>query len=148
MPSSPGLAEILRDEVPAEAALVRAQQLPNLYVLPAGQAQNNSAELLESHRWQALAARVRHNFHRVIVDSPPVNWVADYDLIEADCDGVLMVIRQDHTKRMLLRNAMKRVREKCLGVVINSAEDWFLWNPYPPSNYYGQEITRKTNTKH
>ncbi len=145
---SPGLADVLRDDVSIEAAMVRSQQFPNLYVLPAGQAEASPTELLESSRWHSLVACVRQNFHRVIVDSPPVDWVADFDLIEADCDGVLMVVRQDYTQRALLRNAMKRVREKCIGVVVNSAEDWFLWNPYPASYYYGQEISRSKSAKH
>jgi Mrp family chromosome partitioning ATPase len=72
----------------------------------------------------------------VIVDAPPIAAVADYELIQASCDGVLVIVRPDHTDRTLVNRAFELIpRQKRLGVVLNCAYDWFLWKTHE-SYYY------------
>jgi Mrp family chromosome partitioning ATPase len=54
------------------------QQFPNLYVLPAGQARSNPAELLDSTRWHQLCAVVKNTFRFVLIDTPPIAAVTDW----------------------------------------------------------------------
>ncbi|HXM40873.1 MAG TPA: CpsD/CapB family tyrosine-protein kinase [Bryobacteraceae bacterium] len=135
---TPGLAEVLSGACTLEEAMLRVEQLPNFYVLPAGQAEANPTELLDSSNWRALLVRLREEFRRTIVDSPPVEAVADYDLIASNCDGVVLVVRPDHTSRPLLTRALTKVKSKLIGVLINDVEDWFLWKHGSPSYYYYQ----------
>jgi len=139
---TPGLAEVLSGACSLEEAMLRVEQLPNFYILPAGQAEANPSELLDSSNWSALLARLRGEFLRTIVDSPPVEAVADYDLIAASCDGVVLVVRPDHTSRPLLTRALAKVKGKLIGVLINDVEDWFLWKHGSPSYYYYQGGSR------
>ena len=85
LPQSPGLSDVLQGESTIEEALIRTEEFPNLYVLTAGPPVANPAELLESPQWSALCARFRKLFRFVVIDSPPVAAVADYEL---DSSGV------------------------------------------------------------
>ena len=87
-PQSPGLADIVSGSCGLQDALDRTEQLPNLYVIPAGEAKVNPTELLDSSRWRAICAQFRAHFRYIIIDSPPIAAVADYDLIQAVCDEI------------------------------------------------------------
>jgi capsular exopolysaccharide synthesis family protein len=128
-PSEPGLTDVISQTCDLEHALIRIQQFPNCYVLPAGKPSKNPPELLDSATWRTLCDTLRIRFQYVILDSPPVASVADYDLIETVSDGVLMVVRPDHTNRATFKKAMTAIPlAKMLGFVLNGMNDWFLWN--------------------
>ncbi len=120
LPESPGLADVLRGSCTLEDAIVRTQEFPNLFVLSAGKPPENPVELLDSAAWQTLCNAFRSLFRFVILDSPPVGAVADYDLIQAVCDGVILVLRPDHTNRQLFQRSLDAIpKAKLLGVVMN-----------------------------
>lgn len=127
VPSSPGLANVLAGECHWSEAVGRLDRVNNLYLLPAGRRPEHPAELYDSAAWPSLCAELRQHFRSVIIDSPPVGLVADYDLIQAAVDGVILVVRPDHTRRDLCMRALQTVPpEKLVGVVINMAPVWFL----------------------
>lgn len=131
---TPGLAQILTGAIDLESAIVHAEQLPNLFVLSSGGADANAAELLDSANWRAFIEQVRPAFSHVIFDAPPVAMVADYELLQLACDGVLLVLRPDHTDRAGCMKCLDTVPgDKLLGVVLNGVEDWWLWK----SSAYG-----------
>ncbi|MBV9083347.1 MAG: CpsD/CapB family tyrosine-protein kinase [Acidobacteriaceae bacterium] len=136
IPSEPGLSEVLRGECSLDDAIVCTTELPNLHVLPAGVTPRNPAELLDSALWQSIADNLRNRFAYIVVDSTPMDAVADFELVQAVCDGILVVIRPDHTNRKLFDAALKRrPAERVLGVVINGIEAW----PFSKAetSYYG-----------
>ena len=136
LPDSRGLADTLSGSCSLQEAIVRVEQLPNLYVLTAGASEANPAELLDTDQWKSLCSTVREHFSFVIIDSPPIAAVADYELIQASCDGVIVVVRPDHTDRTLFNKAFELIPEKKrLGVVLNCAHEWFLWKTHE-SYYY------------
>jgi len=123
----PGLAELLEGRATLERVLIRAEQLPNLFVLQAGDPTSNPSELLDSARWRNLADELRSLFKYVIVDSPPVAAVADYELIQGPSDGTVLVLRPDHTRRRMAVEALKAIsKERLIGVVMNWVPKWFL----------------------
>jgi Mrp family chromosome partitioning ATPase len=78
-------------------------------------------------------------FGFVIVDAPPIGAVADYELLQQACDGVIVVVRQDYTNRQLWQRALETVpKTKQLGVILNCAEDWFLWKTHSYYYYSGK----------
>jgi len=132
---APGLAEVLTGQCSLQDAVVQTENLPNLHILPAGRTSANPAELLDSAAWRELVRNLREQFTFAIVDSTPMGIVADYDLIHAVCDGTILVMRPDHTERQTCAKALKTIaKNKLLGVVLNCAEDWFLWKM---RDYYG-----------
>ncbi|MBS1857052.1 MAG: CpsD/CapB family tyrosine-protein kinase [Acidobacteria bacterium] len=132
----PGLSGLLSGRFGLEDAAFAVEGMPNLCVLPAGKPDGNPTELLDGSRWRNLMDSLRMRFAQVIVDTPPVEVVADYDLIEAACDGVLLVIRPDHTSRPLCMKAVERLRSKLTGVLVNAAPVWFLWKKPARYGYY------------
>lgn len=125
LPESPGLAEVLNGSCALEEALVHVREFPNLLVMSAGARPDNPAELLDSPSWRGLCARLRSLFRYVVLDSPPVGAVADYDLIQAVCDGVILVLRPDHTNRQLCLKSLEAIpKAKLLGVLLNCVPDW------------------------
>jgi capsular exopolysaccharide synthesis family protein len=137
LPESPGLADVLKGACTIEDAIVHVQEFPNLYVMTAGSPPGNPTELLDSGAWQGLCAKLRSIFRYVVLDSPPVGAVADYDLIQAVCDGVILVIRPDHTNRQLCQKALENLpKPKFLGVLLNCVPDWSPANGVGADYYY------------
>jgi capsular exopolysaccharide synthesis family protein len=137
LPESPGLADVLAATSAVEDAIVRAREFPNLYVMSAGAPRPNPAELLDSQKWNSLSAELRGLFRYVVIDSPPLGGLVDYDLIQAICDGVILVLRPDATNRKLCWNAIRLIPvAKFLGVVLNCIPDWAPGRPAGP-DYYG-----------
>jgi capsular exopolysaccharide synthesis family protein len=128
IPETPGLADVLSGVCSLTEAIVRLDQFPNFCVLPGGKPITNPTELLDSSRWASLCASVRRQFKYVVFDAPPMATVADYELIQAHCDGVVVVVRPDHTNRKLCLQALDTVpKERLVGVLMNCVSDWFLW---------------------
>lgn len=127
VPPSPGLADVLQGQCLWQQAVGRLKTPPNLFFLPAGMSAAHPAELFDSPVWGATCAELRRYFRWILFDAPPVGLVADYFLIEAVSDGVIVVVRPDHTRRSLCFRALETVpKDKLLGVVINMAPNWFL----------------------
>lgn len=143
LPNDPGLAAVLEKQCSLEQALVHTLQFPNLYVLPAGEGNLNPAELLDSAEWHRFCATIREMFAYVIIDSPPIAAVADYELIQARCDGVILVARPDHTNRAACFRSLELIPpDKMIGVVVNCVEDWFLAKALRQETYYYTEYKR------
>jgi capsular exopolysaccharide synthesis family protein len=136
LPKSPGLADVLRGACALEDAVVHTQEFPNLYVMACGNPPANPVELLDSTRWRSLCDQLRAMFRYVIIDSPPVGGIADYELLQAVCDGVILVLRPDSTNRGLCLNALQRMPEpKFLGVLLNCTPEWW-GGRHAGSEYY------------
>jgi capsular exopolysaccharide synthesis family protein len=128
LPDGPGLSEVILGMCSFEDAVVRTEQFPNLHVLVNGKLENmNPSELLDSPHWRALCQTVRKRFQYVVVDSPPVADVTDYELIQMAADGTVLVVRPEHTNRTACFKAIETVtKDKLLGVILNCAQPWFL----------------------
>jgi len=148
LPDGPGLAEVITGKASLAEALVRIEQFPNLFVLPGGGPYKGATELLDSGQWRMVMETLRSQFTHVIVDSPPIGVLADFDLLQAIADGVVFVVRPDQTNRTLCLKALSSVPEdKLLGVVLNAAKDWVLHrNGYSYYyNYYYNNNGTSTN---
>jgi capsular exopolysaccharide synthesis family protein len=136
LPQSPGLADLLAEACTREEALVRTREFPNLCVMSSGTPPANPVELLDSAKWKKLCAELRDVFRYVIIDSPPVGTVSDYELIQAVCDGVILVMRPDFTNRHLCKSALNFVpKDKFIGVVLNCVPEWSP-GKYAGADYY------------
>ncbi len=142
VPGSPGLIDVLAGRCSPQEAIFQVAQIPNLCVLPAGSAEGNPTELLGSSRWPALLKTLRLHFSRMIVDCPPVEAVADYDLLATECNSAILVVRPDRTNRFLCARAIEKTRKKLLGVLLNCAADKGL--PREFASYYQRSRGEKT----
>lgn len=128
LPPVPGLAEVVTGQFSFEDAVVQADQYPNLHILVSGEVGHlNPSELLDSANWQALCQLLRTRYKYIIIDSPPVAAVADFDLIQMAADATVLVVRPDHSTRTACFKAIELVpKEKLLGVILNGAESWIF----------------------
>jgi protein-tyrosine kinase len=128
-PESPGLAEVLEKDCPYSSAILRTD-VPSLYVLPAGETDASPSELFSGPRWKEFMGWASESFRMVLVDSPPVLNLADFELIAAPCESVMVVARARKTARESLTRVLAQVDpRKLAGVVFNGAEE-------PPDNGY------------
>jgi capsular exopolysaccharide synthesis family protein len=118
-PAGPGLSEILAGKAEYEDA-VMATDSPGLYVLGAGGHPGQASEIFAGTQWKEFMNWATGNFRLVIVDSPPILPVADFEEIVASCDAVLMVVRAYQTRRELLKKTGARIDpKKLIGIILN-----------------------------
>ncbi len=136
--AEPGLGDVLAGRCALEDAIVQIDAMPTLHVLPAGRVSQNPAELLDSQLFRAIMAALREQFTYIIVDTTPIGVVADFKLVHQVCDGAMLVLRPDHTKRSSFMRAFAGDSPfKILGTVINESQDWFLSKAEDSYEYYG-----------
>ena len=125
-----GLRDVLADAVPYEKAIV-ATESPNLYVMGAGRGDAAPAELFATSAWTNFLTWAGETFRMVLVDAPPVGVVADMSLIEAACQGTLVIVRAHRTTQHSLEEAFGQIdSKKVLGVVWNQAKQRPEYYPY------------------
>jgi capsular exopolysaccharide synthesis family protein len=141
LPESQGFADVLSGECSLEQAVIRVSEVtPSFYFLPAGRATRNPVELFASGRLALLCAEIRKEFDFAIIDTPPIGLVADHELVQMVCDGVILVVRPDHTSRRRGFAALQSIpKERLIGVVTNCVPDWLLTKSlYHDYGYYGE----------
>ena len=122
-PESAGLAEILEKGTSYQSTILRTD-VPNLYLLPAGETTASPSELFSGPRWKEFMGWAAESFRLVLVDSPPALNLADFELIAARCESVMVVARARKTERESLAKVLAQVDpRKMAGVVFNAAEE-------------------------
>ena len=114
-------------------AVIRTTDIPNLFVLPCGPLPPNPAELLMSHRFEAVLAELAKRFDRIILDSPPLQVVTDAVILSKRTDGAILVVSAGKTLREEARRAAKQLKDvdaTVFGVIVNAIE------PDSRSGYY------------
>lgn len=131
----PGLADVLSGAASYEDAVTRTD-VPNLCVMGAGSADIDPVELFSGDQWLRLIEWAGNSFKLVLVDSLPVGSLADYDLIAAGCDAILIVVRAQSTPRDALEKALAQTEpSKLIGVVWNGTKmDQNAYTAHPSSS--------------
>jgi capsular exopolysaccharide family len=124
---SPGLSDILLGEVPIAAVRreFRVNSAGELYVVPAGKLTRDTGSLLERPEFELLLAQAKAAFDLVVLDTPPLNVIADAATIATKVDATLLVVRSGVTDRVALRLTLERLERTAgpvAGVVLNGVE--------------------------
>lgn len=129
-----GLSNLLTGSVEFETIVRKPDDFP-VHVVLAGDSPESAAEILHPSHLRTQLARLQEYFHLVIIDTPPVNLVADASLIAQSSHGVLVVARAYATKRKALERAIHDLGgRRILGAVLNGGSDHRDYRQY--SNYY------------
>jgi capsular exopolysaccharide synthesis family protein len=121
LPESPGLAEVLGGTAPW-SAVAREVAIANLSVLPRGAIPRHPGELLARSVKQTFLQEARSRYDYVLVDTTPIMAADDVANLAPHVDGVLMVIRANHTSSRVARAAMDLLclrKARILGIVFN-----------------------------
>jgi capsular exopolysaccharide synthesis family protein len=123
-PESPGLARILEDESCPYQSAVLSTDIPSLYVLPAGETSASPSELFSTSHWKEFMGWAAESFRLVLIDCPPALNLADFELIAAPAESVMLVVRSRKTAREPLTRVLAQMDpRKLAGVVFNAAEE-------------------------
>jgi polysaccharide biosynthesis transport protein len=121
---SPGLSTLLAGKsVPADA--VHNTDVPNLWLLPAGEAPANPAEMLGGPQVPAVLEYFAKQYDLVVLDSPPVLAAADASIIAAVAHGVVLVVRAGRAERDVIisaRDQLSDVGARMVGAVLNDPD--------------------------
>jgi len=140
MDRSPGITDYLLGKAELHQIIKRISGT-NLYVMPAGEAVINPLELLNLREVKQLLDRLPSLFQWVIMDSPPLLFAADANLLATLCHGTLLVVRIGHTTIDSVTRAMQSLcNNNVLGVVVNGARRGELYSKY---TYYHSYYTPK-----
>ncbi len=116
-----GLSTYLSRDISVDK-VIQAHDIPNLFVMPAGPVPPNPSELLSSAKMHILVSELQNRFDHIIIDSPPVIHVTDALIISPHVDGVVIVVKSNHTPREAIqraKQALSDVNAKIFGVVLN-----------------------------
>lgn len=137
---SPGITDYLLGKVELHEAIHKVAG-SDLYIMPAGEAVINPLELLNLREVQELLARLPSVFQWVIMDSPPLLFAADANLLSTLSHGTLLVVRIGHTTIDSVTRAMQSLCDNnVIGIVVNGARRGELYSKY---TYYHSYYTPK-----
>src|SRR5205823_3841087 len=94
--SEPGLAEVLGKGIDP-AGIIKPASNPNLFLLPRGAITHNSSELFLRESIDEFLKSIATQYDYVLLDSPPVMAADDVCCLAPHVDGVLFLIRAEHT---------------------------------------------------
>jgi receptor protein-tyrosine kinase len=133
---APGITDYLRGRVPLPAAIRKVAGM-NLFLMPAGGPVTNPLELLNLSEAKAMIERLPLLFNWVVLDSPPLLFAADANLLATMCDGTLPVVRIGSTTIDSVTRALQSLCENnLLGIVANGARAGELYSKYTYSSSY------------
>jgi protein-tyrosine kinase len=134
---TPGLSDYLLDGVPLEMVIRRIGNT-NLHFLPAGTPVKNPLELLNLRQVKTLIEALPRIFNWVVIDTPPLLFSADANLMSTLADGTIMVVRIGATTYDNVIRAMQSLCENnVLGIVANGARASELYSKY--TYYYSKQ---------
>lgn len=134
---SPGLSDYLLDGVPLEKVIKRIGKT-NLHFLPAGSPVKNPLELLNLKQVKTLIDAFPRIFNWIVIDTPPLLFSADANLMSTLTDGTIMVVRIGATTYDNVIRAMQSLCENnVLGIVANGARASELYSKY--TYYYSKQ---------
>jgi receptor protein-tyrosine kinase len=136
----PGITDYLQGKIPLHEAM-RKIAGTDLYIMPAGEAVINPLELLNLREVKQMLDRLPSLFQWVIMDSPPLLFAADANLLSTMSHGTLLVVRIGHTTIDSVTRAMQSLcSNNVLGIVVNGARRGELYSKY---TYYHSYYTPK-----
>jgi capsular exopolysaccharide synthesis family protein len=125
--SAPGLTDVLLGQTTLHAVQreFRVDGTGELWVITAGSVRRDSGALLEREEFTAILGQLRSVFDLVVLDTPPLNVLADAATIATKVDATLLVVRSGVTDRDALRLTLERLERTeglVAGVVLNGVD--------------------------
>jgi polysaccharide biosynthesis transport protein len=98
--------------------------IPNLFAVSSGPRPPNPVALLSSEKLTFFLKEMAASFQFILLDTPPILSFADARILGLKADGVILVVRADHTPKNLIRRAtsmLDKLGVNILGMILNQA---------------------------
>jgi tyrosine-protein kinase Etk/Wzc len=103
--NSSGISDFMTKKV-REDEIIHKTSVENLSFIPAGPVLENPSELISSGILDDLISFLKSNNEYIIIDTPPVGLIADSLQLMKYASQVLIVTRNNYTKKQVLLNAI------------------------------------------
>ena len=141
MMREPGLAEFLTGQLDLQE-VIKPTSIENLSLLSSGVGVPDPGELIGSEHMKDCLTVLQQRYDYIFIDSPPVLPVSDALFLATLVDGVILVVKGQHTPRHVVQEARIRLayaQSRLLGVVLNgvdmkSGDYAYSYGPY--ATYY------------
>jgi capsular exopolysaccharide synthesis family protein len=94
----------------ASKDIIKKTEIENLWFIPAGPILPNSSELIEAGVLDGLIEELKQQFDYVLIDSTPAGLVADATLMIKYADYILLVCRNDYTRKDVFTDVLNLFR--------------------------------------
>lgn len=115
-------------------------ELPNLYIIPAGNIPPNPSELLISPKMKKMIAELKDLVDVIILDGTPCELVTDSTIVSRIVDQTLIVAAYNSTKMDELKGTEKAIENaggKVTGIILNKVP--VSGKKYGEKYYYGSK---------
>ena len=120
--------------------VIYSTNIPGAHMVPVGREVTNSLSLLTTPRLTALLDHLAQTFDFVLVDAPPIGMIIDAAEIAKSCDGTLLIVNYNKTRRRDLLEARRQIERagcRVLGAVLNNVTfDSYINKKYYNKSYY------------
>ncbi|MDL1981555.1 MAG: AAA family ATPase [Deltaproteobacteria bacterium] len=120
---APGLKDYFLNGTPIKEILIHPG-IERLTVLPAGGRMDNSTEIMDSHRMEALILEIktRYKDRYIIFDAPALNTCSDPLILASYVDTIALVARAGYTTTEDITSGMALLKDKnILGIILNDS---------------------------
>ncbi len=131
-----GMYEYFFGDKTLDDVIVR-EVAPNCDILPTENAPDNPTQVLNSVEFEQLLIQLRHRYHKIVIDSPPVGAVSDTLCLLPLIDGVVFVLKFNDVKKKAAKSAARTLTESetpVFGAVMNAISA--KMSHYYYSHYY------------
>jgi polysaccharide biosynthesis transport protein len=148
LPVGPGFSDVLSGKMTFDEVVLNPSE--NLFVLVRGTTIKNPGEMFVGTAADTFLRSVYDRFDYIIIDTPPVLAADDVTSLAPKVDGVIFVIRAEHTSARLAKQSLELLYNRhvrVLGLIYNRA-NLFLpeYSYYKYSSYYNQPETPSSET--
>lgn len=84
---------------------------PHLHILNSGTKLAYPSEFLLSDKVRDLVSKLKKDYDKIIIDTPPVHLVTDASIISNYADGVVFVIASRTTKTEVIKQSLKTLKD-------------------------------------
>jgi capsular exopolysaccharide synthesis family protein len=117
-----GLSSVVAGQAKLEDA-IEPTGVEGLDLLACGPQAFSPSEMFNQERFRRLLATLAGRYDRVLGDSPPVLLFSDAQILAAQCDGIILVLRAGTSTRgdsIQAHAELTAVGARILGVVVNA----------------------------
>ena len=136
-----GLSDYLgKRENSLDGLIQENPDIPGFFLLPAGTIPPNPTELLAEPMFKEAIERLRGNYDYIFIDCPPIDIVADTQIIEKLADRTVFVVRAGLLERDMLPELQRMYDEhrfKNMALVLNGTDGGNSRYGYRYGYHYG-----------
>ncbi|PGY15157.1 hypothetical protein COE25_02570 [Bacillus sp. AFS031507] len=114
-----GLTNVILDEENIQL-YIKETFVPGLFVLPTGPIPLNPSEIWIASKVKEFVRNCVSEFDVVIIDAPPFLIASDSHILANQCDGVILVLTENKTKKedvLLTKDYLDRKNNRIVGVI-------------------------------